>query len=480
MKEKLVFRMKLAIFSLFFVAILFSPIASILSNAEDISVTGPDGEGTYTYSFKSGKFYTNIDKSRQVDVAFIEWDSNLSISLMKNGSQVSYSSGDILFASGDYIAFVYDNKTGEYTTFEFTIENDLTKSTTVNEDKNDTSDWDTSSEGLEALGDFDIMSELGIVDPSLAEFDADKVGTITVKASFNSEQNMLIYSGAGQQLFVSNVPNNSYVNSSHGAVVKAANNGMMYVFKDGDMILQSNDKTYTEPGFYDVVAYVMNPSRDSLSEEEYVEGAYVYEAHFSFTIIPDRFNNIGVIAAPEGFKFSSVSYNGVNEQLPEGEYYFINKDGDYYIEFASDEFGITYSVAFIKDTVAPIITFDGEIDRKVIKNQLSYKVNDKSAIVNVYLNKEQVYFTEDMVSTDPGWYRFVAIDDAGNSRVYSVYLDVRYKFFSKGMIFCIIVLAIAFIVYVLNVRRGEYMVNENIEDEIDNNSDNNSDKNEKV
>lgn len=452
---------KFIIFSLFLLVLWFNPELAIISYAEDITVSESDEEGTYYYTYKSGTFTSNVKMSDTVPVAYIEWDENLSISLMKDGTQVSYSSGDILFAGGNYVAFVYDKKSGEYATFEFTIDNDLTSSAAVYEGTEYTNnDWDLSSSGLEGLNEIDIMSDLAGLEAQLGEFDENKVGRLKLSYSFDRENSMLVYSGANKELFIANVPNNSYVNSSRGAVVRATGDSMIYAFKDGELILQSGDKIFNEPGFYDIVAYVMAPDKKNLSEDEWVEGAYVYEAHFTFTIIPDEFNNISVITRPDGFVFGEVSYNGIPIEVPDGDYLFLDKDGEYYVEYEAQGDGLIYSFLFTRDTKAPIITFNNEIKRNVIRDNLSFSVNDKEAQVQVYLNNELVAFKEGMVSTDVGWYRLVATDKAGNSRIYTVYLDTSHRFFSNGMLISIAILLVAFVVYVISVRRGEYAVND--------------------
>lgn len=469
-----------AIFSLFLLLFILSDITALKVYAEDIKLTDTDSEGTYYYSFKSGTFETNIKAGSTVDIGYIEWDDALSFSLMRNGQQMPYTKGDILFTGGNYIAFVYDLKSGEYTTFEFSIENDLGTESLFNNINNSSSDneingYNFDYSGFDSFDDINLEEELGIYAGSYGDFDSTEIGNISLKASIDADNGFYVYTGAGENIVRSTIPCGAFATTKDKVVIKTDYGVMIYVLKDGEMIDKPEGGIYDKPGFYDITAYLMNPNIDNISEDEYLDGAYIYQTHFYFYIVPDEFNNLGVIYTPFDYVYKSVNLNGEELNIPEDEYLFLENDGLYTIEFKSLAGLPDYTFSFKRDTKPPKISFDSIPVKNVVNEKLGFTVDDKAADVHVFLNGSEVKFTEGMTAYDPGWYRVVAEDIAGNRGEASVYLNVKYHFFSKGMIISLIILLLVFIVYIIKVRRGKYIVDEEIDIELNQNEETNND-----
>ena len=109
-----------------FIILIFLVLSySIETLAADLVVSGPDDEGTYTYTYGSGTFETNMTDGGTFEIGYFSWDSNINILLMRDGQSVSISNGDPVFQSGSYVALIYDLSSGEFTSFTFTIANTI-------------------------------------------------------------------------------------------------------------------------------------------------------------------------------------------------------------------------------------------------------------------------------------------------------------------------------------------------------------------
>lgn len=486
------------IMSLFFVPILSqaadynveNTLSIAMAKGNEITLAETDEEGTNYYKFGSGSFETNLSEGATEEVAYIKWDEKLNISLLLDGKQLSYTSDDILFENGNYVAIIYDLESGEFTSMKFTIKNSLGMSNSANSNDKQTAPNDNNekNEGsgsdiindIGNLGDFSdfgasissddlfSLSNLEALQDMYSENDNKESYRLSISYKYDLENSKFVYSAAGKDIYITDVPNNAITNDS--VYVQAADSAFIFVYKDGNVVFANGDNIYTEPGFYDVVSYIYNVDSDLIPEEERVAGTNSYETHFVFRIIGKEENNLGVVTAPDGFKIESVKYNEVPVELASTEYYFLGNDGRYTFDFVSEDNSLGYTVGFELDTVAPFIHFNQELyDNKAVA-PLSYTVSEPGARVAVTTGSvsfnmqptEEYYYS--------GWYHFKVSDNAGNARYYAVFVKEQYKFFSQGMIILLIAIIVLFAAYILIIRRGEYRVNEKpgeIEDELE-------------
>lgn len=411
---------------------------------QPIEIVGDDGEGGYIYRFGEGQFESNISDGDIVEIGYFKWDKNLSITLMKDGSQIPFESEDIIFTNGDYVAIIYDVNSGEIESIKFTVKNSM--KTDISDDKPD---------GADVSDEDDVLDEL---EAMLGTKSMDGVASLSLKYEFDYDNLMFNYSAAGSSVYISDIPNNAI--STEPVVVKSGSNSMTFAYKDGQVIFTPKDNKYSEPGFYDIVTYIYSSDDADIPEEERSVDTSIYMTHFVFTIIKPEDGKTGVINAPDGFKYVSIIKDGKELELPSSDYFFPERDGKYKFSFASkDDKSIVYELEYTRDTVAPFLTFNQKLKDSKGEPPLSYTVDDHEATVYVSSGDTSITMPEGKEINYTGWYKFKVVDKAGNERYYSVYMKPKVIFFSTGMKILLGALAFFIVAYLLTIRFSKYDVN---------------------
>ena len=214
---------------------------------------------------------------------------------------------------------------------------------------------------------------------------------------------------------------------------------------------------------------------NKIPKDEIVENSFIYETHFDFDILDSATTYIGVIEVPLGFTFKEILHNGKNIDIPDGSYYFIDRDGEYSFTFSSDKFkDCEYSFSMKRDSVAPFLTFSKDIYSGVVKAPVYYDyAHNEEAKVSVFIDNTAIEMAPKSECYTDGWYTFIVTDEANNERIYKFYVKGNYKIISPGMLFIFISFFLVVTIYLLMKRYGEYKVDEPYieSEEINNNID---------
>ena len=445
-----------------FIILIFLVLSySIETLAADLVVSGPDDEGTYTYTYGSGTFETNMTDGGTFEIGYFSWDSNINILLMRDGQSVSISNGDPVFQSGSYVALIYDLSSGEFTSFTFTIANTISGMGGMPESGGDAS----QSADIGDIYSSEIESELGSLDSSVdtlnslstmfSSFDSDELDTVEMDFYFVPETGNIIYTALGKDVIEASVPNNVMVNN--GVYAKSAGAMSQFTYKDGNIIATPSDYTYREPGYYDIVSFIYTDAGSSGTDED--AGAYAACTHFTFCILDKETAGIGVVNAPRGFHFTGIWFDGNPCNIPDSNAYFMREDGDYYVTYAADtDINLVFSADIHRDTVAPFLEFNQEIADGYASAPVTYTCSEPGAKVTLIVDGTNMSLPENTEIYNSGRYTFRVSDEAGNVREYTFYTKARYKLFSKGMIILLLVFLGMVGVYMASVRHGDYKV----------------------
>lgn len=425
------------LFSLLFVS-LFLMSADVMAK-EEIVVSGPDEEGTYTYTFGDGQFESNLKAGDKAELGIITYNDKLTVNILYNGENISYQSGDLLYITGDYMALIYCKSSGEFTSFSFSIYNDLTSNSTSTNNI-------FSSNANETFGEMPNDAQNYMDMQSMFDnFETDIVPIADMDFYYYQPEDCYVYSASGNDIFASNIPNNMI--ATNPVVVRPVKNNFQYVYKDGEIINTPNNYTYTEPGFYQVISYIYSDNYDEIASSY-----KTYEADFSFRIVNYKNNSLGVVSAPKDFYISSVKYNNKVVTDFDPECVFAESDGKYDIQLKCDREGTVYNLSFERDTVAPFLYFNQEIVSAKADAPVSYSVSENGVEVELRIGGTEIKLEPNTEIYNGGFYVFTASDEAGNERIYRFYVKEHFKFFSKGMINIIIFSLFVAILYVLYVR----------------------------
>lgn len=411
----------------------------------EIKVVGEDEEGVTIYSFGDGQFYSNVTDGQTVELGYFRWDDKLNITMMKDGKQFEYEPEDIIYENGEYVAVIYDIASSEIGTIKFTVKNSV-KGIISDGDKND--DDKTKEPG--GFDDFEAI---------LGDMSSGSIAPLSISYEFDSSKSVFKYYAAGDTLYYSDIPNNAI--STDPVAVRTKSGSMAFTYKDGQVMVAPKDSIYKEPGFYDIVTYIYSDDDANIPADERASDTRYYATHFVFTIIKPEDGSLGVISAPEQFVFSKIVYNGEEMELPSGNYFFPEGDGEYKFTFESKDGGrLSYEVEYTRDTVAPFLSFNQKLKNNKGKPPLSYTVNDPEAKVYVTSGDTKITMAEGEEINYTGWYKFKVVDKAGNVRYYSVFMKSKPHFFSPGMKLLIGMLLFFILAYLLTVRFTKYDIKE--------------------
>ena len=142
------------------------------------------------------------------------------------------------------------------------------------------------------------------------------------------------------------------------------------------------------------------------------------------------------LTAPFGYEISSVKLNG-REIKAKGERLELKKDGLYEAEFKPADSSLpVYRSVFKRDTTAPVLHFTPELTGKTMTEKVSYRSDEKDAVIRAYLNNREILPADMTASADGDW-RIVISDETGNENVYTFRLKLKEKGPVKGLLLLI-------------------------------------------
>lgn len=438
--------------------------------AQEITVESVEDDGTYHYQYGSGSFETNIVDGGTYELAYVSHSSELQVSIIKDGSSYAFKNGDVLYESGSYVMMVYDEENGEYTSMTFFIENtmpDMSNAFATDDSYNDNQDStltdSISSEYLndDMANDLDDAASMMDISSLMSSVDLENIEIRSMDAGYAVDYGSLLYSASGKGILYSSVPNGSVVCGS--VVVSPTGGASQYTYKDGEVIVTPAGNIYTEPGFYEIVSIVsVDADYDTLTADAAQSQAYMYETKFDFTILgEDASCRLGVFMVPDGFEYVSISFDDKPQELPDSPYYYMENDGHYHIVVAGKfDKSVTFEYDYVKDTVAPFISFNQDIFDGRGEAPVSYSCSEPGVNIRTLIGGTEVNYAPNTDAYNSGYYRFIVTDSAGNQREYSFYVKKHYQFFSKGMLMLLGAVVVLMVIYFFMVRHGEYQVNQ--------------------
>ena len=201
------------------------------------------------------------------------------------------------------------------------------------------------------------------------------------------------------------------------------------IYKDGSK-LNGLPKAVSDPGTYTAITW------DENSEKQLM----------TFRIIKKTTGKITQYVLPEGFTLSEVSIDGVTQPKSFG-IVDMETDGYYEIRYLCNATGITYTLVCTMDHIPPQITFEGVDKKDKAKGPVTLKGFQEGDTISVTLNNTKSSLKSGNRLTEPGKYRVVVYDDAGNSTVKEfqimIYLNIKSFFLFAAFVAIIIGLFVA-------------------------------------
>ena len=421
-----------------------------------LEYSGEDEDGSNIYELNDNAYIvTNVTEGETVEVAFFDVYKSASIQVMYNGKSYDYQPGDILFMNGSYVVFVYDDITGEYATFNFSIENELVLSN-GNEAGDGAVTADTATDDGYAGGfdsSFDLLDEFedGNAANSVDSYLDSAIVERELEYTYSEAYESLLFYVGDRNVLLSDIPNQAVV--SGPVCIKPASNVAQYVYYNGEIIATPEEFIYTNPGYYDIVTFLYGMENEDVDSDNVK--ASVVETHFRFTLLSDNVSYISVVNPPPGYSFNKIEYMGNETAIPADDYFFLENDGEYYVEFVSDkDERLIYSVSFVRDTVAPIIYFDSDVFEREVKAPISYTIDEEEAEIRIFKDGMECKVSEENIINQSGAYRIIVTDRAGNSRTYEFFLHGQNGAISIQLLYMFAAIVVAGLLYFWAVRKS--------------------------
>lgn len=230
---------------------------------------------------------------------------------------------------------------------------------------------------------------------------------LSSNCAYDKELNMYVYTGLGTSgaLFSSSVCNGMFTNS---AVTLASDpTTQLKVFLNGELLEYSGEGEFGDPG-----TYIVRDRDNSLV--------------LNFTVLPELTNAVNFYDIPEIFFIDSVLLDG-EPVSPQGNRVYMDKDGEYSINYFCYETGVKYFLDVVVDHTAPVLEYsgigkDGYAHGAVVLGDI-----ERNSSVSVTLDGEKIPFTQTL--TAAGDYEIHYADAAGNTNTYNItirpYLDIN-------------------------------------------------------
>lgn len=209
------------------------------------------------------------------------------------------------------------------------------------------------------------------------------------------------------------------------------------IYKDGAK-LNGIPKAVSEPGSYTAITW------DENSEKQLM----------SFQIVKRTTGKISQYVLPEGFSVSEVTIDGVTQPKSFG-IVDMTQDGYYEIRYVCPATGITYTLVATMDHIPPQIVFEGVDKNDKAKGEVTLKGFQQGDTISVSLNDTKTSLKSGNKLTEPGQYRVVVYDEAGNTTVREFQIMLYFNIKS-------VFLLIAFVVLVAGVIVALYITRKNL------------------
>ncbi|MCD7909508.1 MAG: hypothetical protein LUH04_17865 [Clostridium sp.] len=243
--------------------------------------------------------------------------------------------------------------------------------------------------------------------------------------SWDGDRSMLIYTLPNDSSFSSSVPNGMV--TTLPVTFLPMENARVTVSRSGIKINPEENGVYSKPGNYRFDLLVLPGAGQSGDNS-------LYEVEFYFRIIPSRSSQINLLQAPEGFYIDRLERDHTAFKPENPGWHFLSQDGEYRVRFVHEKMAdVAFETAFIRDTKAPLLSFDPVPDRYEMKRIIHVEVDDPKALIEMYYNGSP---TDKALKTLEigGNYQYHLTDSAGNERYYAVKLADRFRMPGPGTI----------------------------------------------
>ena len=269
----------------------------------------------------------------------------------------------------------------------------------------------------DSMSEESFRSELNITDEDMAKALENAENQVyegrPFKMAYDASTGLYRYYWSESDGVRMSIPNGAIVSEAVTLIVDE-DTQLLSMSRDGTSIMDESDgkKEYVlrEIGSYSFMLRVAD------SEGDYrFMGAFTI-ADGTLPITKD------CITSPEGYMIDTILYNG-NSIRPESPYYYIPEgDGKYEIDYLPIKTGSSLPYrrfSFVRDTTAPMISFEGDVKNGVFITDVVYRVSDPYAEIEIYYNGQPAYSPNNTLAA-AGSYYIRAADIVGNTRTYSL------------------------------------------------------------
>lgn len=392
------------------------------SVTEQIEYSQPVPEGVLSGVENNG--YTNGE------VSFV-WTDEATVSLTKDGEEISYTSGQKLNENGEYV-LTFRNYDGYETAYHFVIDSIAPEIKTEGLENGNTVNQDVKV----LYEEQDVTAEIFKDDKLLGEYisgttvseSGEYIIVVTDRAGNKTEIKFAIDKEVGFAINVNDKGlSNSVTVTADEEVTLALTKGEEVVeYKLGDAITEVGDYTLT------------------------VTDALGNKAEMSFTIVEplvQKFEH----NFDETPGFEKVLVNGEEKRLNYGTLELL-EDGTYEVGVVAN--GTTYSFKVTVDMTAPTLKLEGVEDKGTTKSGVTLSDLSEKATVEVYRNDEKVEYTFGEMLTETGGYRVVVTDEAGNTTAYTFEIQEGNGWIIIAVVVLVVILLAGGVVLILLKKRN--------------------------
>lgn len=426
---------------IFLLCIIFIYPSAVFARDVNMSEEYMEDSGFYRY-YLDDDYY--IESSVRLDsvidnVVRLTYNDYVNVMVYKDGEDINYNSGEIIYGDGEYTVVVKNNTdTGRINFIINTI----------------------SAESIDLEDEF--------------------YNTVKFTQTYDTERKMYRENMGDFYSLYATVPNLSVANRGVRIYCDSDERASISALKDGEEIAFSSGKLYSDPGYYCInVIYDVDTSQNredmsdidesdlyGFSEEEMEEaeaftpsGNELYSAvatvaEFKFYITGGTENRLNYINPPQDYEISSVLVDGKRVNIANSSFYKTESDGQYKITFKSVKADMPdYSFSYKRDRSAPTLTLEGLGEGGIAEKSLAVIKNDNSSQVEISSNGAVLEFDNDIISTD-GLYKIKVTDEAGNFNTYLVNVDIPINISIIAVAAVIVAAAVAVLLYIRHIKNN--------------------------
>lgn len=392
------------------------------SVTEQIEYSQPAPEGILYGVENNG--YTNGE-------VFFVWTDEATVSLTKDGEEISYTSGQKLTEDSEYM-LTFRNYDDYETTYYFVIDTiapeikpeGLENGNTVNQDVKVL--YEEQGVTAEIFKDGKLLGEY-ISGTNVSE-SGEYTIVVTDRAGNKTEVKFTIDKEVGFAINVNDkgVSNSVTVTADEEVTLVLTKGEEVVEYKLGDAITEVGDYTLT------------------------IKDALGNKAEMSFTIVQPLVKKFEH-NFDETPGFEKVLVNGEEKRLNYGTLELL-EDGAYEVGVVAN--GTTYSFTVTVDTTAPTLKLEGVEDKGITKNGVTLSDLSEKATVEVYRNDVKVEYTFGEMLTEAGEYRVIVTDEAGNTTAYTFEIQEGNGWIVIAVVVLIVVLLAGGVILILLKERN--------------------------